>query len=137
MPVVRKLVIVLSVSTFATLDSAAPRRARHPRLDVRRRRQGLTDFSAGFDGAKALAIHADGKVVAVGGTGGNGGRFAVARYDTDGSLDATFGGDGRVRTDFTDHADGATAVRAVPSRSLSSRKPSATSGSAPHPTMAA
>src|SRR5437588_4489817 len=43
--------------------------------------------------ANAVAVQADGKIVAAGATGGpNGGVvFAVSRYNEDGSLDATFG----------------------------------------------
>ena len=52
-------------------------------------------------GANAVAIQADGKIVAAGGTqGSNGERFAIVRYDVDGHLDGTFGHDGRVRTSF-------------------------------------
>jgi uncharacterized delta-60 repeat protein len=36
--------------------------------------------------------------------------FAVARYNSDGALDDTFGGDGRVRTDFSGGNDAANAV---------------------------
>jgi uncharacterized delta-60 repeat protein len=56
---------------------------------------GLTD--ARGDGGRAIAIQPDGKIVAAGGTSGD---FALARFDADGSLDATFGGDGVVTTDF-------------------------------------
>jgi uncharacterized delta-60 repeat protein len=35
--------------------------------------------------------------------GGSGGDFALARYNPDGSLDASFGGDGKVTTDFFDY----------------------------------
>jgi uncharacterized delta-60 repeat protein len=71
------------------------------------------DLDPGFDGdgkvttpfpvgsfANALAIQADGRIVAVGAAaGGSGtGEFAVARHETDGGLDATFGGDGIVTT---------------------------------------
>ncbi|MFD3942545.1 calcium-binding protein [Streptomyces sp. NPDC058579] len=51
--------------------------------------------------AEGVALAAGGKIVAAGsdGTGGNS-RFAVARYDGDGSLDPTFGGDGTVTTAF-------------------------------------
>lgn len=54
--------------------------------------------------ARGVAIQADGKIVAAGGSAvGSGGdsEFALARYMPDGSLDATFGGDGRVTTDWT------------------------------------
>ena len=57
----------------------------------------------------AVARQADGKIVAVGdfsdtttGTGG----FALARYRRNGQLDHTFGGDGRVVTEFPLHYSG-------------------------------
>jgi uncharacterized delta-60 repeat protein len=68
-----------------------------------------TDFSAGDDWARAVAIQADGKIVAVG-TANGGAEFALARYNANGSLDTTFGGDGKVRTNFTAVSDGATGV---------------------------
>jgi uncharacterized delta-60 repeat protein len=49
----------------------------------------------------AQAVQADGKIVVAGLSVQAGGEeFAVVRYDTDGSLDSTFGGDGRVTIDF-------------------------------------
>jgi uncharacterized delta-60 repeat protein len=63
-----------------------------------------TDFTPGFDGNNAVAIQADGKIVASGGAG-NRPTFAVARYNSDGSLDSTFGGDGKVRTAFSNKGD--------------------------------
>jgi uncharacterized delta-60 repeat protein len=61
-------------------------------------------------GANAVAVQANGEIVAAGGTGGIHGRFAVARYDADGALDHSFGGDGKVSTDFTNGKDSANAV---------------------------
>jgi uncharacterized delta-60 repeat protein len=58
-----------------------------------------TDFGDGPDWATDVAIQADGRIVAAGTAGFN--RFAVARYEADGTLDSTFGGDGRVVTDFS------------------------------------
>jgi uncharacterized delta-60 repeat protein len=62
----------------------------------------VTDFSSNEDGASAVAIQSDGKIV-VGGTStaqrGNP-DFALARYNTDGSLDSSFGLNGKVTTDF-------------------------------------
>jgi uncharacterized delta-60 repeat protein len=58
---------------------------------------------ATFSGvAEGVAIQADGKIVAVGGGGGGsgGGDFFLARYNTNGSLDPTFSGDGKQQTDF-------------------------------------
>jgi uncharacterized delta-60 repeat protein len=60
-----------------------------------------TNFSAGDDFAFGVAIQTDGKIVAVGRAGESGGRFAAARYNDDGSLDTSFGGDGKVTTNFT------------------------------------
>jgi uncharacterized delta-60 repeat protein len=59
-----------------------------------------TDFGA-FDEALAIAVQGDGKIVAVGFTTVSGNDdFALSRYNTDGSLDPTFSGDGKVTTDF-------------------------------------
>jgi uncharacterized delta-60 repeat protein len=63
----------------------------------------LTDFNGSNDEGYAAAIQPDGKIIVVGyvsdpATGLPG--FGVARYLPDGSLDATFGGDGRVVTEF-------------------------------------
>jgi uncharacterized delta-60 repeat protein len=55
-----------------------------------------TDFG-GFDVAQAVAVQSDGKIVAVGSSGGD---FALARYNADGSLDSGFGSGGKVTTDF-------------------------------------
>jgi uncharacterized delta-60 repeat protein len=60
-----------------------------------------TDFFGSFEEAHALAIQTDGKIVAVGLAGnGTGEVFALARYNSDGSLDTTFGTGGKVTTDF-------------------------------------
>ena len=73
-----------------------------------------TDFTRSFDVGADVAIQdGDGRIVVVGSAGG-GKRFAVARYDTDGRLDTTFGGDGKVTTDLTRHEDRATAVAIQP-----------------------
>jgi uncharacterized delta-60 repeat protein len=50
-------------------------------------------------GARALVLRGNGKIVAA---GGESGRFALVGFDPDGSLDSGFGGDGVVRTPFTD-----------------------------------
>jgi uncharacterized delta-60 repeat protein len=67
-----------------------------------------TDFTDGDDGAGALAIQSDRKIVAAGYSGD--GDFALARYNTDGTLDPTFGPDGKVTTDFAEGIDTAYAV---------------------------
>jgi uncharacterized delta-60 repeat protein len=68
---------------------------------------------AGFgdDGATGVALQGNGKIVAVGhARGGDGSRFALARYNHDGSLDTSFSGGGRQTTDFGGLASGANGV---------------------------
>jgi titin len=55
-----------------------------------------TNFEGDGDFARAVVIQSDGKIIAVGGSGGN---VALARYSSDGSLDPGFGADGMVVTD--------------------------------------
>ena len=69
----------------------------------------VTTNFAGGDTARAVALQSDGKIVTAGGVS-NANDFAVARYNTDGSLDTTFDGDGKVTTDFAGAADIAFAV---------------------------
>jgi uncharacterized delta-60 repeat protein len=71
-----------------------------------------TNFTSGNDGAGDLAIQPDGKIVAAGRASGTAGfgRFALARYKPNGALDTTFGGDGKVATNFTVGSDWANGV---------------------------
>jgi len=71
-----------------------------------------TDFDAGLDFGYAVAIQGDGKIVAAGSAYvSDAADFALARYNTDGSPDITFGGgDARVTTDFGSELDEAYAV---------------------------
>ena len=69
----------------------------------------LTDFSGGSDEARGVAVQSDGKIVAVG-YAGNFDDFGLARYNTDGSLDSSFGTGGKVTTDFNGGSDEAQAV---------------------------
>ena len=66
----------------------------------------LTDFFSGpSESINDIAIQADGKIVAAGSASANGTgnqfQFALARYNTNGSLDSKFDGDGRLLTNFT------------------------------------
>jgi len=69
-----------------------------------------TNFTPGYDYAEDVVLQLDGKIIVAGGAGGAGGRFALARYNTGGGLDSTFGGDGRVVTDFNTGDDDATGM---------------------------
>jgi uncharacterized delta-60 repeat protein len=82
---------------------------------------GALDTSFGTDGkvethfgphradyAQAVAIQPDGKIVVAGRSGFIGGNsdFALARYTTSGTLDTSFGTNGKVLTDFGSSVDG-------------------------------
>ena len=64
-----------------------------------------TNFANRNDFANSVAIQADGKIVVAGRAGGAGGRFGLARYNPNGTLDTSFGSDGRVTTNFSASAD--------------------------------
>ena len=77
----------------------------------------LTDFSGSRSGlgATAVALQADGRIVAAGDANSSGQRdFGVVRYNTDGMLDTTFDGDGKASTDFPLNDDAATAMAVQP-----------------------
>jgi uncharacterized delta-60 repeat protein len=75
--------------------------------------RGALDRTFGGDGivmtrilryaeVSGVAIQADGRIVVVGGARRpTGGAFAIARFRRDGTLDPTFGGDGKVTTEVT------------------------------------
>src|ERR1051325_5815635 len=69
-----------------------------------------TDFGS-QDAANAVVIQADGKIVVTGSKGTAINQdFALARYNPDGSLDASFGNAGKVTTDFFGASDQAWTV---------------------------
>jgi len=106
------LVVLLICGTFATRGYTAS-----GDLDPTFGTGGkvTTDFSDSSDEANAIALQSDGKIVAAGriikGSASDFTQdFAVARYNTDGSLDTGFGAGGKVTTDFSGEADTANAV---------------------------
>jgi uncharacterized delta-60 repeat protein len=82
----------------------------------------ITDLGTSWEGASAAATQPDGKLVVVGSTvitsSGQGSLIALARYNLDGSLDASFDSDGRATTNLEDcdcvGDEGATAVAISP-----------------------
>ncbi|HSA59291.1 MAG TPA: hypothetical protein VLJ37_06355 [bacterium] len=59
----------------------------------------ITDIGGDYDQAYAVAVQSDGKIV-VTGAGNNSSTFATARYNSNGTLDISFGTGGLVTTDF-------------------------------------
>ena len=77
----------------------------------------ITTFNSQGAFASALVLQPDGKILAAGtkyinftSDQSSDTDFAIARYNTDGSLDTTFGSGGEVATDFNQHNDDALAV---------------------------
>jgi uncharacterized delta-60 repeat protein len=88
--------------------------AQNGTLDPTFGNMGKTSTSFGLNNAKAhaIAMQPDGKVVLAGETYSNSTLedFALARYNTDGTLDASFGANGLVVTDMQQNSDAANAV---------------------------
>ena len=94
-----KIVAVGGAGGAASSDFALARYNPNGSLDTSFSGDGTqtTDFGFGdLDSAGGVALQGDGKIVAVGiaSGGATGEDFALARYDTNGSLDTGFSGDG-------------------------------------------
>ncbi len=74
----------------------------------------VTTSVSARDSASALALQADGKIVAAGRAASSSdpstGNFAVVRYNSNGTLDGSFGSAGKVTTDFAGFDDAATSI---------------------------
>jgi uncharacterized delta-60 repeat protein len=73
-----------------------------------------TDFTSNRDDPADVIVQADGKIVVAGSTGpaagGGHALIALARYNPDGTLDATFDGDGRATVDVAPATGSAAAI---------------------------
>lgn len=74
----------------------------------------VTSFGSGSDLAASIAIQRDGKIIAAGSTEGATQNFALARYNTDGSLDSTFGAGGKAVGFLGNNNEAALAVTLQP-----------------------
>ncbi|MDZ8027125.1 MAG: DUF4347 domain-containing protein [Nostoc sp. DedQUE11] len=73
-----------------------------------------TDFNASNEGGYSITVQDDGKILVVGvSNNGTNDDFAIARYNSDGTLDTTFNTTGKVTTDFNgnDEAGNSIAVQ--------------------------
>ena len=110
-------ILLAGYATNADTDFAVARYNSNGTLDTTFGSGGMvtTDFGAGNDVAQGIVVQMDGKIVVAGSAGdGAGGNFALARYNTKGTLDTAFGTDGTVTTDFSGGADKAYAVAIQP-----------------------
>ena len=71
----------------------------------------MIDFGYSHESGHAVALQADGKIVVAGIGNAD---FALARFNTDGSPDTGFDGDGKLTTDFNDSNDEAWDVAILP-----------------------
>jgi len=95
-----KIIVAGGSSGFPGSDFALARYKPNGSLDATFSGDGkqTTDFGSA-DAANAVALQADGKIVAAG-RGAGEGDFALARYRANGSLDTTFSADGQQTTNF-------------------------------------
>ena len=74
----------------------------------------ITTFGSSYETAYAVAIQSDGKIIAAGNSFSDTTfHFAMARYKSDGSLDASFGSGGKVTT-LLNNSDQANAIKIQP-----------------------
>jgi uncharacterized delta-60 repeat protein len=96
---------VALLALFLSLASSSEALAAPGDLDPTFSRDGrvLTDFGGPLDHAEDVAVAPNGAIVVAGSTGDEDGTdvdIAIARYLSDGALDPSFSGDGRLTIDF-------------------------------------
>ncbi|MEO8288394.1 MAG: S-layer homology domain-containing protein [Chloroflexota bacterium] len=98
-------------STTVDYDFALARYNANGNLDTSFSFDGMvtTDFAGNDDLGTDVLVQADGKIVMSGAAKNTDQNFGLARYLTDGTLDTTFSGNGKIQTDFGAN-EGATAV---------------------------
>src|SRR3954468_18931605 len=76
----------------------------------------LTDFNSTDDFLSRVAVQSDGKIVAIGYNSANFSfpRYALARYNPDGTLDLTFGPGGKVTTVLSARRERASGLLILP-----------------------
>lgn len=119
-----KLIAAGITGDFSLLDYALARYNANGSLDTSFGTDGkvTTDFFNGSDTLSEIGFEPDGKIVAAGTVRPNIPMppfdlvrdFALARYDKDGHLDATFGVGGKITTDLFGFADDATSIAIQP-----------------------
>jgi uncharacterized delta-60 repeat protein/LPXTG-motif cell wall-anchored protein len=100
----KKLIRIITVTTIITGGLiASPAHATDGTLDTTFGTSGITTTNiTQYAFSNSAAVQVDGKIVVVGqhSPSGNGGSFLIARYNANGTLDATFGTNGITVTSF-------------------------------------
>ena len=108
-----KIVVAGYSNAGGTFDFALARYNTNGSLDTSFSAGGkvTTDFGGSDDLGRSVALQGDGKIVVAGDSNvGSTFDFALARYNTNGSLDTSFGAGGKVTTDFGGSGDGGRSV---------------------------
>jgi len=96
-------IILAGYINNGNLDFAMARYTSSGALDNSFSSDGIlyTDFNFSVDKCNAIALQPDGKIIVAGESTGQGSiEFAQIRYNSDGSIDSTYGADGKVYTSF-------------------------------------
>ena len=107
-----KIVVVGFSKTESDNDFAMVRYNSDGSLDSKFGSSGIvtTDIGGSADVAHSVAIQKDGKIVVAGWSNSSGWDFAIVRYNSDGTLDGSFGSGGIVTTDIENSIDGAYSI---------------------------
>ena len=102
-----KIVVAGYSSVFADTDFAVVRYNANGSLDTSFNGTGKVTTPIGSDKAYAysVAVQADGKIVVAGNSYSSNSDLTLVRYNANGSLDTSFGGTGKVTTDFGSRDD--------------------------------
>lgn len=102
-----KLVVSAFANGISGLDIVLARYNPNGSLDTNFNGSGTvtTPFGSEFDSADAVVLQTDGKILVAGRVGISPSRFAVLRYNSDGTLDTTFDTDGIVTTTILQNAN--------------------------------
>lgn len=97
------LLLILSGAIWAYFLNKSTNNANNPEP----KNTTITSFGFQLEKGRAVAVQADGKIVVGGWAGDNEGvaDFALARYNADGSLDKSFGKDGKIVTEIGTSTD--------------------------------
>ncbi|MDQ6766152.1 MAG: dockerin type I domain-containing protein [Verrucomicrobiota bacterium] len=110
--------LLLSFAGALLLGTTSPAQAADGDLDPTFGVGGkvVTDFNNSSDTLSRMAVQPDGKIVAIGSTRASTGsnKYALARYNPDGTLDNTFGTGGKVTTVIANVLENANAILLLP-----------------------